>query len=96
MLFTVYRLCDLSLLPLQECKLCQDCLKADQLDTLERSYLEHNNRLTWRRVVPKPFSVSLYWLYLLIHQCKYVLAYNQHILITGIAGLCISGNFQLW
>lgn len=39
-----------------ECKLCQDCLKADQLDTLERSYLEHNNRLTWRRVVPKPFD----------------------------------------
>ncbi len=37
------------------CKMCKDCLKAEQVESLHRAYLEHQNRKVWRRVYPTPF-----------------------------------------
>lgn len=42
----------------EECKLCVDCLKADQQHSLRDAYMEHTNRHVWRRVFPTPFGTQ--------------------------------------
>ncbi len=55
--FSIPDMCSVVFLP-QECKLCSDCLKAEQRLDLQAAYLEHTRRTTWRRVFPRQFKVG--------------------------------------